>query len=922
MAKGKKKGSKRGGVDHSSVEQDVNRNTTNVAASTTATTTDVAVITTSASQNRKLELNDKKISAVSDTMNISAAATITHTAASAPNSNIPPEKKKSRRELQTKAALDKKRVTRAAAARATLAITHSTTTKNNMKQPPKTSLKERDLEPEYVAGDRRDVDTNRDGKAIVACKQADLDKVVELQKERAIIQWEQSFSAGYFGETLYRDVLMQLKSGKVPPFFHTFCRDPKDRLFFPRTEFDNEEEEGDDEGLRTKFNNKEGKSDDVSTSDGEKDAKMMAADFANAPKTEFSNEEGNSKDNTSSKEMTTKMISFDAVEVGKASCEVEGTIPSKKEFSYLTAFFGDDAQKARVNVKDSVLPAIPWIFDDEFTELVTDLVNKPAEMKGHDIEVTQLKSAFELDTESGKNLITRSLSRGVVAECFRESRRRSVHAITGNPGIGKSWTLIYTLQQALLYEDVCVMFCFQKDLMALVCIRKDNHIYVWKKSDPAYEFNCVSSLFENSNVLVLLDPTEDGAKYPAGYRRLIFAASNNKKHFKNVFKVTVTFMKILNMLSDDELKIALKYMCPNKDTFSDKQVQGMICRSKIVGNLPRYIFTKERSEILTDKVDVFSRNADPRKLANLFSFRGLSDIEDKTNIPGAIFSLSATFHVFDDGTVDVGYDGNINVDYCKKNIALLSKYAEQKCVLAYRHEILSYLGRVDIGELSSKGAALEVLMWHDLRGKIALRTFKLMSGNVISEETRLVQHDVKELKNAEGIPICPSITELENCVFDPSEKTVCQMKKCCPLIDFAGPGRRVYQVTVSTDHDMSFIGMVSLFQAGGFIQNNGGTISYSEGFRKFLDIANKDESEVAKWKIEFYWTVPCTLQPHWTKKCPKSCPKPKSKEEGTKQAEKIVQTCFEYLEQYALMLDFKPTYQNANEVTTEEPLVK
>ena len=97
-----------------------------------------------------------------------------------------------------------------------------------------------------------------------------------------------------------------------------------------------------------------------------------------------------------------------------------------------------------------------------------------------------------VDRDGGHKLITRRLSRG--------------DAITGNPGIGKSWTLIYALQQTLLYENACVLLCFQKDGTAIVCIRRNNKIYAWQNTNELWKRECLSNLFKNSNVLVLLDP--------------------------------------------------------------------------------------------------------------------------------------------------------------------------------------------------------------------------------------------------------------------------------------------------------------------------------------------------------------------------------------------------------------------------------
>jgi hypothetical protein len=107
-------------------------------------------------------------------------------------------------------------------------------------------------------------------------------------------------------------------------------------------------------------------------------------------------------------------------------------------------------------------------------------------MVGEDIEVTQLQSEFFPDVKNGKNLISRRFSRGVVGDCFHRSEFASDYAMVGSPGIGKSWTLIYALQQALLDENVCVFF-------------------VWTMEDTD---TCDSRLFQNTRVLVLLDSTE------------------------------------------------------------------------------------------------------------------------------------------------------------------------------------------------------------------------------------------------------------------------------------------------------------------------------------------------------------------------------------------------------------------------------
>jgi hypothetical protein len=133
-------------------------------------------------------------------------------------------------------------------------------------------------------------------------------------------------------------------------------------------------------------------------------------------------------------------------------------------------FFYSD-KKARSEVRDVSLKGI-WVFSKEWTEKVCRLLNSDAEMVGADVEATKVDSDFELgavEDMSDSYLITRRLSRGVVAECLTMPAT-GTRAIVGNPGIGKSWTLIYALQQLLLRNDACVLFFSAKPGVALALI--------------------------------------------------------------------------------------------------------------------------------------------------------------------------------------------------------------------------------------------------------------------------------------------------------------------------------------------------------------------------------------------------------------------------------------------------------------------
>jgi hypothetical protein len=467
------------------------------------------------------------------------------------------------------------------------------------------------------------------------------EQLIALQKVRAIAQWDQSYLEKNFKEPIHIAVREKLETGEVPPYFHTLCRKANERLFY-----------------HTKFYYVKEKTGNSAMSEERVPIKIR--------------------------------LSTKAVQVGVALCKIEGRIPSFYRLdSYLKGFFCEDNVMARESVIDAQ-HTDTWNFDEAYTKIVTNLVNTPAKMVGHNIEVTPLEAAFQLDMKSGNKLITRSLSRGVVAHCFRYSKFEDNHAIVGNPGIGKSWTLIYALQQALLYENACVLFCFQKKSNALMCIRKNNHIYVWYNKSKNFKNDCDSNLFQNQNVLVLLDPREakkGGASYTEGARRLIFAASNNVSHFSaSPEKVTPNFAANLNPFLDEELQIALKYMSPPNVVFSNEEIESMMQRAKMVGNLPRYLFSAERSSILKAKIEKIVDQLNKKKIAKLFVWDGINTVKTADSLPGAILAVGATMNEVDDGTVDVGYDGNVNVDYGTRKISFLSKLALKKIIEAHRRD--------------------------------------------------------------------------------------------------------------------------------------------------------------------------------------------------------------------------------------------
>jgi hypothetical protein len=122
------------------------------------------------------------------------------------------------------------------------------------------------------------------------------------------------------------------------------------------------------------------------------------------------------------------------------------------------------------------------------------------------------------------------------------------------------------------------------------------------------------------------------------------------------------------------------------------------------------------------------------------------------------------------------------------------------------------------------------------------------------------------------------------------------------LIDAAGPGRKVYQVSVSRDHEMPAAAMEKNCKELGFIDQAGKLVSTTEG-------------EMEPRKLEFYWVVPMAQAASWKKKAPKTYRTTERKE---------LDKCLEmYVNQYALPLTIEvpPTYSEWNNTRSNATVV-
>ena len=184
------------------------------------------------------------------------------------------------------------------------------------------------------------------------------------------------------------------------------------------------------------------------------------------------------------------------------------------------------------------------------------------------------------------------------------------------------------------------------------------------------------------------------------------------------------------------------------------------------------------------------------------------------------------------------------------------------------------------------GHFVENLLWEDLRKPYKMRMFSMKKYNKSS--TTNSEPMILNVGKCECVEeIILDKASLGEKVFNAGPSVVARMEKNAPLIDFAGPGRNVYQVTVRRDHSFSLKGLKKLFLASGHIIDKDGTLVESENAAQ---IGN----------ISYFWVIPEERESDWKKKAPKS-----------KTKEKFVASCVrKYVNQYILVMDRKPIESN------------
>jgi hypothetical protein len=414
-----------------------------------------------------------------------------------------------------------------------------------------------------------------------------------------------------------------------------------------------------------------------------------------------------------------------------------------------------------------------------------------------------------------------------------------------------------------------VLFFFQKANYAVLYLRRQNTIYAWSSICKSVG----SELFRNPGVLVLLDPREadrGGAEFPAGKVSLVYVASNNKVHISSdALKNNPDMQVFLGPPLDNELPVILQRL---DSTLSKELIDE---RKATVGNLIRYISSEKqyRNRVAAIDAAVDQCSEDTKFLAKALQMDGMAD--GQQTVPGTLFQVLPARPTL---VTAIGYDGH-NVNYRERVVVAATAKVSNAISTASRKLLISYWGKTSSGERARMGDLVEKLFINDLtnrkRGMVITRY--LQGQNQESElviQNRMTVKDEVKIEN-----VCASVLEKNNVVA----KIVTGGK----LIDAAGPGRKVYQVTVSRDHEMNVSALYTICEELGYILQDG-------------TIARENEAR----KLEFHWVVPMAEGTTWKKKAPyKYNP---SKDDKDKKKKEIVNRCLKrHIDQYVLPLPYE-----------------
>jgi hypothetical protein len=231
-------------------------------------------------------------------------------------------------------------------------------------------------------------------------------------------------------------------------------------------------------------------------------------------------------------------------------------------------------------------------------------------------------------------------------------------------------------------------------------------------------------------------------------------------------------------------------------------------------------------QLKTTNEHLITCSLDPELMLRAVRAKGMSD--GQLTIPGTLFHLLPA-RPAELGTI--GYEGQ-TIQYRRPAILAANKDVRNAILKAGRYVKLSYWGIVSGAEYTRMGAEAKKLFFDDLinpDGMVMQRYLRMPKE--WKESELCVESGMLAKKDATMDEIFAAVLSELNVVAELAEGNL--------QIDAAGPGRKLYHVTVTDGPSMSFKAMEILCKKAGFIDEAGNIVTESAGD-----------------KLEFYWVVP------------------------------------------------------------------
>ena len=335
-------------------------------------------------------------------------------------------------------------------------------------------------------------------------------------------------------------------------------------------------------------------------------------------------------------------------------------------------------------------PVAVWQFDAATSHFCVELLQARAVMLGSDLEATKVaapRGAIDIDPDNPSHtLLTRAQSRGVVKNALELFGRAEMAqqgltvAITGLPGIGKSWTLYYALQQILLYDNASVLFVAAEQSSASLILRNGFHIFAWTHQLAGSPLLERSRLWDRSDLVVLYDPPSTGAMLPENKPvKLIYTAANSPDYFKSSSggELEGIAMRFLGPWSLGELRLGHSTLVGNLGKDEQLPLMDMLRRADKVGYLPRYVVYKGKyAERLAEIENAIAEQLkDPHNVDDVKSGHNALIANEKY---GPLFAIMPKIiEVSEENDRDFNYEG-VDWIYSKVYLTLASKYVNEK----------------------------------------------------------------------------------------------------------------------------------------------------------------------------------------------------------------------------------------------------